>query len=909
MGMEIMIAVFKLKELTAFYPQALLSVVLALALPMFGNQGETISVADFTHPGHNWKGNHSIAVESREGAFRVALTGEDPWVESGMFTLPEMEGVCKLKILLDAECSNSGECRLYVATPEHNFNETDAANLHFHATPTPHYSGIIPLKSRKLRFRIDPPGSSGRFTLRSLKVEPLKPAFQGEFAPPLPIDFNHSFVTIATERLILAHSENEWNSFVCFVNGLLMARSNPGETPVYKHNGNSFVLDLRRGTVSTKKKDSGFCVTCRIHDQHEAEWLFVRDFSVDGNTLRISTSLRVDQPREIAHFAWLSLFAGLDNTFGRSKQQALLPGIEYLENEPSSNEKEIKGAAANRRLVERYKLCYPLMAINADDRWLALNWREPTPELSTVFDSPDRIFNSGGHLLGLWSPAVGEDRLQGETEVYGTMRLEGGRTYTVQAAIIGGSGGTAVDVMIDYVQRHGLPELPEFAPGFDGAVELLAYGWLKSAARDGLRWRHAVWGDRFKPSLAPDVPAYMLWLAANIEEATLKKELQKTAERVIAQLSAGHPGVGGVSHIKLPLGALLYGDLEAHIRKAADRVRQSAATLAANNGYAIYRQAKDKPDYAETLDRAHCNGFTAITAEKMLQDATLTGERDAIAAALRALDRMTKLYAGGVPRGAQPWEMPLHTPDIMASAHLTRCYVLGYLLSGRAEYLEQARYWAWSGLSMIYLAPPVDGAVGLYATIAVMGATNWVAPNWIGQPVQWCGLVYRSALEELARIDDQLGDTWRRIARGITITGLQMTFPIDDPDNLGGLLPDYFLLKQQKRDGPAINPGTVQANLAEVYGKTPMYTLTRLSNGMLIHAPGEVTENGDADGTITLKIDAWPKTEYKVLVTGIHAAPGKVRWNSSRDVRMNYLTNAKALIVYLSGDGVLSVTE
>jgi hypothetical protein len=85
--------------------------------------------------------------------------------------------------------------------------------------------------------------------------------------------------------------------------------------------------------------------------------------------------------------------------------------------------------------------------------------------------------------------------------------------------------------------------------------------------------------------------------------------------------------------------------------------------------------------------------------------------------------------------------MPLHTPDIVASARLVRCYVLGYVLSGRQAYLEQARYWAWTGMTMLYLAPPVAGEVGLYATIGVIGATDWVAPNWIGQPVQWCGLV------------------------------------------------------------------------------------------------------------------------------------------------------------------------
>ena len=58
---------------------------------------------------------------------------------------------------------------------------------------------------------------------------------------------------------------------------------------------------------------------------------------------------------------------------------------------------------------------------------------------------------------------------------------------------------------------------------------------------------------------------------------------------------------------------------------------------------------------------------------------------------LKLLDKQTELYADTVPRGAQTWEVPLHTPDILASAHMVKAYTLGYIISGREEYLEQAR--------------------------------------------------------------------------------------------------------------------------------------------------------------------------------------------------------------------------
>jgi hypothetical protein len=87
------------------------------------------------------------------------------------------------------------------------------------------------------------------------------------------------------------------------------------------------------------------------------------------------------------------------------------------------------------------------------------------------------------------------------------------------------------------------------------------------------------------------------------------------------------------------------------------------------------------------------------------------------------LSAMAK-FKDTVPRGAQTWEVPLHTPDILASAYLLRAYTLGYEVTGDTNLLEQARYWAWTGVPFVYLTPPSDRPVGLYSTIPVLGATR-----------------------------------------------------------------------------------------------------------------------------------------------------------------------------------------
>ena len=210
---------------------------------------------------------------------------------------------------------------------------------------------------------------------------------------------------------------------------------------------------------------------------------------------------------------------------------------------------------------------------------------------------------------------------------------------------------------------------------------------------------------------------------------------------------------------------------------------------------------------------------------------------------LRLLRIMNRRFTDGVPRGAQTWEIPLHTPDILGSAYLVKAFTLGYELTGDAVLLAAARYWAWSGVPFVYLVNPTDAtgpaSVGPFATIPVLGATNWTAPNWIGLPVQWCGLVYAESLLDLARLDPS--GPWRRLAEGIAASGILQTYPLDHPHR--GLLPDSFNLPTQTRNPADINPGTLQAVAVRTLtaDQTVPYTFRALrQTGLWVHAPGKV---------------------------------------------------------------------
>jgi hypothetical protein len=224
-----------------------------------------------------------------------------------------------------------------------------------------------------------------------------------------------------------------------------------------------------------------------------------------------------------------------------------------------------------------------------------------------------------------------------------------------------------------------------------------------------------------------------------------------------------------------------------------------------------------------------------------------------------------------VPRGAQTWECPLHTPDILASAQMVRAYTLGYELSGDPELLAQARYWAWTGVPFVYLVNPTPQPIGLYGTIAVFGATQWKAPVWLGLPVQWCGLVYADALCRLVR-DDPKGP-WQKLADGITASGIQQSWPSSDATNQG-LLPDSFVLRTQHRNGPAINPATVQASAVRFYRQTPVYDFWAFPKaGLRVHAPGAIKSAREQKGHIEFQIETALDHPYFVLVNGLGTKP------------------------------------
>jgi hypothetical protein len=117
---------------------------------------------------------------------------------------------------------------------------------------------------------------------------------------------------------------------------------------------------------------------------------------------------------------------------------------------------------------------------------------------------------------------------------------------------------------------------------------------------------------------------------------------------------------------------------------------------------------------------------------------------------------------------------------------------------------------------------------------------------------------------------------WREIAKGITIAGLQMTWTTVD-EKRQGLLPDIWELEAQVGAGPAINPGTVQAHISEVYGRGKIYDVRRLHDrSWFIHAPCAIGNIQEDEKAVTFTVDGWSDQPYYVLISGIEEEPAEV---------------------------------
>lgn len=686
-------------------------------------------------------------------------------------------------------------------------------------------------------------------------AEPAWPA-------PVPPLLASNAPSVVSGELSLAHDASAPGAFVVRVNGTNMAVGNTRSLAGYLRGRMPWWFGLTN-PVALAQTNGALTVRAGATDPDGGQWQLAQTFqpSAMPGGIEVESRVTVNQARSVIFLPMLTLLPGV-GTFGTNKSQAVLAGLEYLENEPSSSQADITAAGWKRQAPDSIKLTFPLMALAAGSNYVGLLW-EPSTNFAALFDSPDRIFQSGGHLMGLIFPGADPAiRQDGSVLPYAGQTLAAGQTLTLHATIIGGCGHTIVPALQQFVARRGLPALPNTGYSLSGYCALEADGFLDTPIRSGALFRNAI-GANFGFTPAADAALDMDWLAANVSDATVQARLANTANYALAAVSPPNYNSALVGNVSFPVAALVYGAVPDNITTALND-GQGQLGLFQPDGSILYQPPTGGLDLGKTYWSPDANGLTATHVVRVLEDATFSGDPTLLNEGLGLLQALDK-WRDTVPRGAQTWEVPLHTPDVYASALLVRCFILGYELSGQPDFLEQARYWAWTGLPFVYLNPPTGQPIGLYCTIPVFGASDFVS-SWFGMPVQWCGLAYADALRRFARYDPS--GPWVQLANGIAAAGLQQTHPLADT-GLEGLLPDSFNLRAQARNAPGINPATLLPGAIQMFGQDPLYDFRAFPHhGLMVHAPGPITDCAETSQSVSFRVEGWPRQPWYLLIAG-----------------------------------------
>lgn len=894
---------------------------------LHGADAQNFPRFDLTQPQavKEWQATHDVAslTPRREGMV-IAINGGDPYIHGPARDYPE--GVpLWMRVRFKSDVPGTAQVFYFVR------DTTEANSVRFSSRGGVWEEARIPMPplGKGFHLRFDPPGTRGKVVLASIAFEPRILLKEPEWPVPVSPIFRQDALTLQSGDLRLIHNRDELGGFALDVAGERMAVGHARPWIGYTQNGALKWLNVAaRSHVMARQDGAALRVEAVAEDEDGAKWTLTQRFAPGKrpDTFDVMVQVTVSQPRITVYLPLLTLLPGV-GSFGESKGQGLFAGLEYLDNEPSSSEADIIGPGAKRQVPDNLKITFPLMAIQAHDRYIGLLW-ETAPRFSAVFDSPDRLFKSGGHLMGVLFPGSdGTNRQEGSLLPYLGETLLPNRPVTLKATLIGGRGKSVIPAVQQVVALRGLPSVPNVgqprtlpaantgmppkrpsrSAAYQSYIATAAAGYLDSKIREGSRFKHAYPGS-FTANAVADAPLLMEWLAGETTDKRLAERLTTTAQEALALVAPPDLNFAAISHVVYPTASLLYRQAALGAERAAQRARDLRGRFQPD-GTIPFRPSPGGLDYGKTHFAPDANGLTGQVVAALLESAAVSGDPELIREGLQRLRALDK-FTHSVPRGAQTWEVPLHTPDILASAHLVRAYTLGYELTGDRSLLDMALYWAWTGVPFLYLEPPTTNPIGLYATIPVLGATQWQAPNWMGLPVQWCGLVYADALYRLVRHDPN--GPWKRLADGVTASGVQQTWPRgDDPERVG-LLPDSLSLRAQTRNDAAINPGTLLTNAIRLYGRPEIYDFRTFRQGekrLLVHAPGAITDIMEEAGRVRFTVQGWTSRPYELLCVGL-TAPPKVKING-QEILLNaphaYLSDTGRLILHISGSPTIEI--
>lgn len=544
---------------------------------------------------------------------------------------------------------------------------------------------------------------------------------------------------------------------------------------------------------------SRLVVESSVKDTRGGSWTATVTFSLRDNKRNIgmASSVRCDRTAKLLAFDAPMLYVG-EGSFGSLKDEALFPGLDWLDKNDVSSEYMglviAKGHPHQVRYVPHPQMItIPLMSVFHGGTCVALlwdcrqKWDDSHDRPAAVFASPGRFEGRNAHVMGLFVPSVAEEGKpwvrMNEREAWTPYDLPANRNIRLEAVIYARTNvHDALCAMDEWLRIYGVPRPLPFPHGSlekQVAFDMRAYLESLWVPEEQQWWQSRGAGKLLSPKGRPLSFVHELLKGAAVVDDPLVRERCETLANRVLQLTGGRP-------LWADMG-FDYGRPDEHLANMAAQAMSLMATQKKDGSWRF--DADQMPegifkgmDYHRLgRDEAAELGTCAQHAYVLLKFARMTGETRPYQAGVKALSFMRRYR---VPRAAQVWEVMVHAPDILAAADAVDAYLEGYQYDGDPEWLQQAVRWGRGGLPFVYMWDDPERPFVLGASIPVFGA-SWEMHSWFGRPVQWNGLRHARALLKLARYDDSL--PWKQLAQCIIVSAMYQQS--NDPDDVA-LWPD-----------------------------------------------------------------------------------------------------------------------
>ena len=543
---------------------------------------------------------------------------------------------------------------------------------------------------------------------------------------------------------------------------------------------------------------------------YEMQWALTED----ANRVKTDYQLQTDGDRALLAFHGPMLYAGCGRN-PEKKTAALLPGLEFLENEErSSSPRDAAPPLDNRLVPHPYKITIPVMAVEMQKSvvgiiWNPLDtWDGENQMLSAIFASPNWYQHQKNHMLGLFLPTVPEWVQENGTEAATPYPLKPSRPISIKSEIIINGNASILDAIAHWTDAYGIPKSLKPPRSDEEQLLLSRHGFMHTIWDENTqKSRHCVdWEAHNEPGFGT-----LLWydyLATKDEQ--VKERALEIAKNTITESGKEGLAARGSCHILRWEFPFYIGNISAALTYMERETQQRIATQEPDGSWRWH------PTNAKTTSLGKEGeavlGTCAESALLLLKHARVTGNKTSRDAGVKALEFMKQF---SVPRGAQMWECPMYQPDVLAAAHAIGAYVEAYELTTEKEYLKRARHWAETALPFLYHWHLPDRPGMQFASIPVFGTTFYTHP-WFGVPVQWNGLVLAYYLQRLNQHTKD--ERWAGIAEGITVSAMYQQW---ENGELKGTYPDGFYGFCTEGRGPHLNPEDIMVNFYALRGLDP----------------------------------------------------------------------------------------